>query len=76
MTKDQLQKILERVLSWPPERQADVAHMIELMEEQDNSALALSDEHLAEVRQRRAEENPSAMSLAEFNERLHRRYGV
>src|SRR5439155_19621990 len=35
MTKEQVKKILDRVLTWPPERQVDVAHMVELMEEQD-----------------------------------------
>jgi hypothetical protein len=39
MTKDQVKEILDRVLTWPPKRQADVAHVVELMEQQDNSAL-------------------------------------
>ena len=76
MTKDQVKEILDRVLTWPPERQADVAHVLELMEEQDNSALRLSEEQAAEVRRRVAEENPKSVTLAEFNERLRRRYGV
>lgn len=76
MTKDQVKEILDRVLTWPPERQADVAHVLELMEEQDNSALRLSEEQVAEVRRRIAEENPKSVTLAEFNERLRRRYGV
>ncbi|HEX9323665.1 MAG TPA: hypothetical protein VF913_16325 [Xanthobacteraceae bacterium] len=76
MTKDQVKKILDRVLTWPPERQADLAHVAELMEAQDKSALQLSDEQLAEVRRRRAEKNPKSITLAEFNERLRRRYGI
>ena len=76
MTRDQVQEILDRVLSWPAERQADVAHVVQLMEEQDKSTLRLSDEQLAEVRRRRAEKNPKTITLAELNERLHRRYGV
>jgi hypothetical protein len=52
MTKAELKEILDRVLTWPPERQADVAHMVELMEEQDSSALRLTDEQAAEVRRR------------------------
>ena len=76
MTKEQVREILDRVLTWPPERQADVVHVVELMEEQDNSALRLSDEQAAEVRRRLAEENPKTITLAEFNERLRRRYGV
>jgi hypothetical protein len=46
------------------------------MEEQDNSALRLSEEQAAEIRRRMAEENPKSVTLAEFNERLRRRYGV
>jgi hypothetical protein len=76
MTRDQVKEILDRVLSWPAQRQADVAHMVELMEEQDSSALRLSDEQLAEVRRRRAENNPKTITLAELNVRLRRRYGI
>jgi hypothetical protein len=46
------------------------------MEEQHSSDLRLSDEQLAEVRRRRAEKDPKTMTLAQFNERLRRRYGV
>jgi hypothetical protein len=76
MTKDQVKRLLDRVLTWPPERQADVARVVELMEEQDNSTLRLTDEQAAEVRRRLAEKNPKTVTLAEFNERLRRRYGV
>ena len=76
MTKDQVKEILDRVLTWPPERQADVAHVVELMEEQDNSTLRLNDEQAAEVRRRLADENAKTVTLAEFDERLRRRYGV
>jgi hypothetical protein len=76
MTKEQVKEILDRVLTWPPERQADVAHVVELMEEQHGSKLQLTDEQLAEVRRRRAEKNPKTITLAEFNERLRRHYGV
>jgi hypothetical protein len=76
MTKDQVKEILDRVLTWPPERQADVAHVVELVEEQDNSTLRLSEEQAAEVRRRLAEQNPKTMTLAGFNDRLRHRYGV
>jgi hypothetical protein len=76
MTKEQVKKVLNRVLTWPPERQADLAHIAELMEEQDSSPLRLSEEQAAEVRRRMADPNPKTMTLAEFNDRLKRRYGV
>jgi len=57
MTKNQVKDILDRVLTWPAERQEDVAHVVELMEEQDKSGLRLSDEQAAEVRRRLADGN-------------------
>ena len=61
MTKEQVKRILDRVLTWPPERQQDVAHMVELMEAQDSSTLRLTDEQAAEVRRRLA--NPSSKRI-------------
>jgi hypothetical protein len=57
MTKDELKEIFDRVLTWPPERQEDFAHVVEFMEEQDGSPLRLTDAQAAEVRRRL--ENPS-----------------
>ena len=57
MTQDQVKKILDRVLTWPAERQADVAHMLELMEEQDRSSIRLTDDQVAEVERRLADPN-------------------
>jgi hypothetical protein len=61
MTKERVKEILDRVLTWPPERQADVAHIVEFMEAQDKSALRLTDEQAAEVRRRLA--NPSSQRI-------------
>ena len=76
MTKDQVKEVLDRVLTWPPERQADVVHVVKMMEEQDHSTLRLTEEQAAEVRRRLAEPNPETVTLEEFNERLRQRYGV
>ena len=73
MTRAQLKEILDRVLTWPPERQADVAQVVTLMEEQDKSALRLSDEQLAEVKRRLADPNPKFLTLEEVRERFARR---
>ena len=67
MTKAELKEILDRVLTWPPERQADVAHMVELMEEQDSSALRLTDEQAAEVRRRLARPSPHTIPPKKFS---------
>ena len=76
MTKDQVKEILDRVLTWPADRQADVVHVVEIMEEQDKSDLRLSEAQAAEVRRRLAEKDPKTITLGEFNERLRRRYGI
>ena len=55
MTKQQMKEILDRVLTWPQERQADVAHVLREMERQDARAYGLSDEQADEVRKRRAD---------------------
>ncbi len=73
MTRDQVKEILDRVLSWPPERQADVAQMVKMMEKQDQSALRLSDEQVAEVVRRLADPSPKFLTLEEVRERFARR---
>jgi hypothetical protein len=70
MTKEQVKEILDRVLTWPPERQADVAHVVELMEEQDKSELRLSEEQAAEVRRRRADPNRKTIPAEEVFRRF------
>jgi hypothetical protein len=75
MTKEQVKEILDRVLTWPPERQEDAAEILMSIEAQDKSGYRLSDDQLAELRRRRAEKNPKTLTLAEFDNRL-RRFGV
>lgn len=65
MTKEQVKELLDRVLSWPLERQTDIAHTVELMEAQDNSDLCLTEEQLEEVRRRRNQKNAKYVSLAD-----------
>ncbi|HEV3185390.1 MAG TPA: hypothetical protein VGZ49_10945 [Xanthobacteraceae bacterium] len=73
MTKEQVKEILDRVLTWPPERQADAARILTAMEAQDASPLQLSDEQVAEVRRRLADPNPKFLTLEEVRERFARR---
>jgi hypothetical protein len=73
MTRDQVKEILDRVLAWPTERQADVAHMVEMMEAQDNSGLRLSDEQVVEVKRRVADPNPTFLALEQVRERFAQR---
>lgn len=76
MARDQVRAMLDRVMSWPVARQADVARIVEVMEEQDKSPLRMSDEDAGEVRRRLTERNPKTISFSEFSERLRRQYGV
>ena len=73
MTKAQVKTILDRVLTWPPERQQDAAEMLTLMEEQAAATLGLTDEQVAEVERRLADPNPKFLTLEEVRERFARR---
>jgi hypothetical protein len=73
MTKEQVKEILDRVLTWPAERQADIAQIVSLMEEQDKSSLKLSEEQVTEVRRRLNDPNPKFLTLEEVRERFARR---
>jgi len=53
MTKEQVKQILDRMLTWPPERQERAARMLSEMELQDTSPYGLTDEQVKEVEQRR-----------------------
>ena len=76
MTKEQIKAVLDRVLTWRPERQRDAVEILERMEGEDQSGYRLTEEQAAEVQRRRAEPDSKTLSLTEFNERPRRRYGV
>lgn len=73
MTREQVRAILDRVLTWPPERQHEAARMLTEMEEQDRNELHLTDEQVAEVQRRLADPNPKFLTLEEVRERFARR---
>lgn len=73
MTRDQIKEILDRVLTWAPERQADAASVLAQMEAQDASPLRLNDEQVAEVKRRLADPNPKFVTLEEVRERFAQR---
>ena len=76
MTSREVKEVLDRVLTWPKERQKDAATILKSMEQQDKSPLRLTAEQAAEVRRRLREKNPKTITLAEFNKYFHKRYGV
>jgi hypothetical protein len=75
MTRDQVKAVLNRVLTWPQERQEHATELLAIIEEQDSSPYRLTEEQVAEVRRRRAEKDPATLTLEEFDQRL-RRFGV
>lgn len=75
MSKEQVKAVLDRVLTWPSERQEDAAKVLMLMESQDQSAYRLTDEQVAEVRRRQADPDAKKLTLEEFKKRLRSRLG-
>jgi hypothetical protein len=73
MSKEEVKAVLDRVLTWPDERQEDAAKVLMLMESADESVYRLTDEQVAEVGRRLANPNPRRLTLDEFKERLRRR---
>jgi hypothetical protein len=70
MTKEQIKEVLDRVLTWPPERQEDAVRVLTEMEQQDASPYHLTDEQVEEVRKRLADPDPQSMTVAEARARL------
>jgi hypothetical protein len=73
MTRDQVKEILDRVLTWPPERQERAARVLTEMEAQDESRLTLTDEQVAEVKRRLADPNPKTIPAEEVFRRFRAR---
>jgi hypothetical protein len=66
-----VKEILNPVLAWPPEREADVARVVEFMEERDESDLRLSDEQAQEVRRRLADPSRKTIPAGKVFRRFH-----
>lgn len=49
MTRDQINSVLERVHSWPLQRQEDAARLLLAIEAQDTEVYVLSDEERADL---------------------------
>jgi hypothetical protein len=74
MKKAQIKAVLDRVLTWPAQRQQDAARILTEMEKQDTTDLSLSDLQVAEVERRLADPNPKFLTLEEVRARfVHRR---
>ena len=49
MTKNQIDAVLDRVKTWPPERQEDAVRVLLQMEEASTEVYELSEEELADI---------------------------
>jgi hypothetical protein len=67
-----LQQAIERVQTWPEERQEEAADVLLDMEAQSSSPYRLTGEQVAEVERRLADPNPMFLTLAELRARLAR----
>jgi hypothetical protein len=73
MKKEQVKAVLDRVLTWPPERQEQAVRLLSELEQQNAASLALTDDQLAEVKRRLADPNPKFLTLPEVRKRFARR---
>jgi uncharacterized tellurite resistance protein B-like protein len=73
MSKEQVKAVLDRVLTWPSERQKDAATILMAMEASDSSQYRLTEEQADEVRRRLANTDAETMTLDEFNAHFERR---
>jgi hypothetical protein len=74
MTKEQIEEILERVRTWPPERQRDAVAMLLRMEEQGVEPDQLTDEEHVDLEQALAEAEREAPVPDEEVKALFDRY--
>ncbi len=63
MVSKTLKDVLERIETWPEERQEDAARVLIEMEEQDTRRVSISDSQVEEVERRRAAPNRSFMTV-------------
>jgi hypothetical protein len=68
-----LKEVLERVETWPEERQQDAAQLLIEMEHQDAGSIGLSDAQVVEVERRRAQPDRAFVTLDEARKRFSSR---
>jgi len=71
MTNEQIRAVLDRVLTWPKERQNDAAEILSAIERQDQSPLRFGAADAAEIRRRLADPRPT-VSMDEVFKRFRR----
>ncbi len=75
MTKEQIKAILDRVLSWPPERQQDAAEMLMVLEAQEGELYHPSDDEWAAIQEGLDQARRGELASDEEIEALWKRFG-
>ena len=70
MVSKTLKEVLERVQTWPEDRQDDAANLLIEMEQQDAHSIVLSDFQVQQVQRRLSKPNKKFVTLAEARRRL------
>ena len=65
-----LKEVLERVETWPEERQNDAAQVLIEMEQQDAHSIGLTDAQAKEIERRLAKDSRKFLSLEEAHRRV------
>lgn len=76
MTNDEIMAVLERVRTWPAERQEDLARIAVQLEQQDARRYALSDAQIEEVRRIRRAVRGGAIASDDEIARLWKQCGL
>jgi predicted transcriptional regulator len=76
MTRDQIDAVLDRVRSWPEERQAFAAEILLLIETQEPIPLRLTDDEWAAIQEGNAQAERGEFVDEEDMAAFYKRHGV
>lgn len=76
MTKAQIKAVLDRVLSWPPERQQDAAEMLLMLEAQEGELYHPSDDEWLAIQEGLNQAQRGEFVPDEEMEALWKRHGL
>jgi len=76
MTKEQIKAVLDRVMTWPPDRQKDAVEMLLLLESQEGEMYHPSDDEWDAIQEGLAEAERGEFVSQEEMELLWKRLGA
>ena len=76
MTKEQIKAVLDRVLTWPPERQQDAADILLMLEAQEGEFYHPSDDEWAAIQEGLEQARRGEFVPDEEIEALWKRHGL